>query len=99
MCYLHLLAFSRVSGTKHVAGLLEDFHGNQRVSVDEILNKNDRLYFKLNKNKPSEEHIELSYILPLERFIFICLCIKEEDREIESAISVKPALVKGLQTI
>lgn len=99
MCYLHLLAFSRVSGTKHAAGLLEDFHGSQRVSVDGILNKNDRLCCKLNKNKPSEEHIELVYILPLERFIFICLCIEEEDQEIESAVSVMLALVKGLQTI
>jgi hypothetical protein len=69
------------------AGLLENLLGErgreserQKEKLDGILNKNDRLCFKLNKNKPFEEYIEVAYMLPLERFIFICLSMYKGGR-------------------
>lgn len=82
---------------RRAAGLLEDLLG-ERERLDGILNTNDRFCFKLNENKLSEEYIEVTCVLPLERFIFICLCIKEEGREIERE-SAMFAMAKGLQTV
>ena len=63
------------------AGLLEGLLGErERERLDGILNKNDRLCFKLNKNKLSEESIEVACVLPLERFIFICLSMDKGGR-------------------
>lgn len=61
------------------AGLLEDLLG-ERERLDGILNTNDRLCFKLNKNKLSGEYIEVACMLPLERFIFICLSMYKGGR-------------------
>lgn len=78
VCYLHLLAFSRVSGTKQ--GSRASWRLAWRERLDGILNKNDRLCFKLNKNKLFEEYIEVACMLPLERFIFICLSMYKGER-------------------
>ena len=80
VCYLHLLAFSRVSGTKQGSRASWRLAWRERERLDGILNKNDRLCFKLNKNKLSEEYIEVACVLPLERFIFICLSMDKGGR-------------------
>ena len=61
-------------------GFLKACLERERERLDGILNKNDRLCFKLNKNKLSEEYIEVACVLPLERFIFICLSMDKGGR-------------------
>lgn len=54
----------------------------ERERLDGILNKNDRLCFRLNKNKLSEEYIEVACMLLLERVIFICPSMCKGERKI-----------------
>lgn len=65
------------------AELLEDLlgeRGRERERLGGILNKNDRLCFKLNQNRLSEEYIEMACMLPLGRFLFICLSLYKRGR-------------------
>lgn len=60
-------------------GFLKACLERERERLDGILNKNDRLCFKLNKNKLSEEYIEVACgCLWKDSFLFVYLWIKEE---------------------